>query len=92
MSLRFSSNFLQFERYQELSSTDTPLSSTDNFQPQTIITKERFLQEIKAMDTFLAQQVTLLVFILQDIVAQKHSPYLMDLLLRLNYNSFYRPI
>lgn len=95
MALRFSKNFLQFEQFQELSSTEN-LHTTSTFenmqQAQAALTPDSFMQEMKGIDTYLGQQITLLVSILQDIVAQKHLPHLMDLLLRLNYNLFYRPI
>jgi Gamma tubulin complex component C-terminal len=92
MSLRFSSNFIQYENFHELSSDTSlqPHQSTTQLHDTSML--DNILQEFKVIDTYVSQQVSLLVSILQDIVAQKNLPHLMDLLLRLNYNQYYRAL
>eukprot|EP00026_Physarum_polycephalum_P003751 Phypoly_transcript_03765.p1 GENE.Phypoly_transcript_03765~~Phypoly_transcript_03765.p1 ORF type:complete len:761 (+),score=166.25 Phypoly_transcript_03765:174-2285(+) len=89
MTLRFSRNFLQYENYCEVSVADSLKSSTNSLNTSAVL--DSVLQEFSTIDTAVSQQVSLLVSILQDIVAQKNLPHLMDLLLRLNYNQYYRP-
>ena len=93
MALRFSRNFLQYEKYQEVSMDNlqqSTNSTTSNLNTSAVL--DDILQEFGTIDTYVTQQVSLLVSILQDIVAQKTLPHLMDLLLRLNYNQHYRPL
>jgi len=89
MALRFSRNFLQYENYHEISMDSLQQSTTS---VNTSVVLDNVLQEFSTIDTYVSQQVSLLVSILQDIVAQKTLPHLMDLLLRLNYNQYYRPL
>ena len=93
MALRFSRNFLQYEKYQEVSMDSlqqSTNSTTSSLNTSAVL--DDILQEFGTIDTYVTQQVSLLVSILQDIVAQKTLPHLMDLLLRLNYNQHYRPL